>query len=206
MNFNLVSLLYLFLRLSPFIVVCFFALNSLFNQDFKGLVYLIGLIFSCFGSSMIYSSINPYISFIKAGETQNPVCNLVSFSSTYSPDAIPIGQNILGYTFFFLLYVILKHNLVSTNVPALTFFPILILCDGVWNFTSHCYNPAQIVLALVLGGGFGTLLSWLIDSLGLAQLQYFNNSKGHVTCNRPAKQTFRCNVYKNQQLISSKMM
>ena len=54
---NLVTLVYLFLRLSPFIIICFFALNSLFNQDFRGIVYLHGIIFACFVSTMIYNAI-----------------------------------------------------------------------------------------------------------------------------------------------------
>jgi hypothetical protein len=47
MELNLTTIGYLFFRLAPFILVCFFSLASLFNQDFKGLVYLIGLIITC---------------------------------------------------------------------------------------------------------------------------------------------------------------
>lgn len=43
MEVNLLSISYLFFRLAPFIIVCFFVLNSVFNQDLRGLIYLCGL-------------------------------------------------------------------------------------------------------------------------------------------------------------------
>lgn len=43
---DLFGLLYLFFRLSPFIVASFFSLISVFNSDLKGFIYLVGLIFS----------------------------------------------------------------------------------------------------------------------------------------------------------------
>jgi sulfur-oxidizing protein SoxB len=36
MDFNILAFGYLFLRLAPFVLVCFFSLSSLLNQDFKG--------------------------------------------------------------------------------------------------------------------------------------------------------------------------
>jgi hypothetical protein len=44
MEVNLLSISYLFFRLAPFIIVCFFTMNSLFNQDLRGIVYLCGLL------------------------------------------------------------------------------------------------------------------------------------------------------------------
>jgi hypothetical protein len=44
MEVNLLSISYLFFRLAPFIIVCFFTLNSIFNQDLRGIIYLCGLL------------------------------------------------------------------------------------------------------------------------------------------------------------------
>ena len=46
MEFNIVAFTYLFLRLAPFILICFLTLSSIFNQDFKGLIYLLGILFT----------------------------------------------------------------------------------------------------------------------------------------------------------------
>ena len=44
MDFNLINILYMFFRLAPFIIVSYFTLQSIFNQDLKGVIYLIGLL------------------------------------------------------------------------------------------------------------------------------------------------------------------
>ena len=46
MEINFTTLFYLFLRLAPFVLVCFFSLLSIFNFDLKGIVYLVGVIFT----------------------------------------------------------------------------------------------------------------------------------------------------------------
>ena len=199
---NLLTVIYLFLRLSPFIIVCFFALNSLFNQDFRGIVYLHGVIFACFISTMIYTAIGTS-TFFSSGEKKNPICTLVSFSKEPSSNVLPIGQNILGFSFFYLFYVIVKNSTYLTNLVVVIFFPILIICDFIWNMTNGCYDPRQLLLSLLMGSGFGMLLSYIIDSSGITSLQYFYSNNSKEQCSVPSKQTFKCNVYKNGALIAS---
>ena len=43
---GLLRVFYLFLRMSPFIIVCYFILLSIFNKDIKGVIYLAGLMFA----------------------------------------------------------------------------------------------------------------------------------------------------------------
>jgi len=45
---NVISLSYLFSRLSPFIIVSYFVLQSLFNQNLKGIFYVAGVLLTCF--------------------------------------------------------------------------------------------------------------------------------------------------------------
>ena len=45
---NLGSIGYLTFRLAPFILVSFFVLSSMFRQDIKGLIYVVGLIIAGF--------------------------------------------------------------------------------------------------------------------------------------------------------------
>ena len=59
---DLFGLLYLFFRLSPFIVASFFSLISVFNSDLKGFIYLVGLIFSTaitMGSGTLLETVVP---------------------------------------------------------------------------------------------------------------------------------------------------
>ena len=62
MDFNIINILYMFFRLAPFIIVSYFTLQSIFNQDLKGVIYLIGLLVASvvtviLGTSDIYVSI-----------------------------------------------------------------------------------------------------------------------------------------------------
>ena len=95
------SLTYLFLRLAPFILVSFFSLASVFNQDFKGLVYLLGLIFACF-SAMMIGNVLP----IPISSMPNEICNMITISQVPSISKLPLSQCIFGYTFAYLLFLI----------------------------------------------------------------------------------------------------
>ena len=201
MELNIVTFLYLFFRLAPFILVSFFSLSSLFNQDFKGLVYLIGLIFTCFTSIMIGNAI-PNDWLLKFTEN-NEICNMITVGNNSNALNIPIGQTILGYTFFYLLYAIIKYKSSKHNIPTLVFFPLIILLDAFWNITNRCYSLPQILVALGLGIGFGLLWGLLIDKTKISSLQYFNKISGKEICSVPSKQTFQCKVYKNGKLLSN---
>ena len=47
MQIDFIKFIYLFIRMSPFIVVSYFSLQSMFNRDLKGLIYLSGLLITC---------------------------------------------------------------------------------------------------------------------------------------------------------------
>jgi len=115
---------------------------------------------------------------------------------------MPMGQNILGYTFAYLLYIIISNNTVNGNVPLIVVFTILVAFDGIWNFNNSCYNLAQLMFSLGLGVSFGIIWAAIIVSTNVSDLQYFNQVNGTQVCSRPAKNTFKCNVYKNGVLLS----
>ena len=191
---NILSVLYLFLRLAPFIVVCFFVLNSLFNQDFRGVVYIHGLIACCVLSTMIYRLIGPSL----GEDKSNPVCTLTSFSKEPSSRSLPVGQNILGFTFFYLLYTIIVKKIENANIVTLAFYPLLIIFDFIWNISKSCYSVGQLLVSLILGASLGTFSSFIIDKFGYTSFQYFYIGEPTTEiCNKPSKQTFKCKVFKN---------
>jgi hypothetical protein len=214
MELNLISIIYLFLRLSPFILVCFFSLASLFNQDFKGLVYLVGLIVTCFFSILVGYLFKPIAEYAKDNgfflfadsETRPSICSdmiTIGYTPIFN---LPIGQTIFGYTFAYLLSIITnpKHNYVRQNIPTLIFFPVVILFDMIWNFNNGCYK-LELPIALGLSFGLGWLWGVIIASSKMTNLLYFNKISGASECSRPTKSTFTCKVYKNGQLISKNM-
>ena len=200
MDLNIISITYLFLRLAPFVLVCFFSLASMFNQDFKGLVYLIGLIFASF-ITMLFGNVLTFIPSydISARPEQ---CNTITLGNQGGISVLPLSQTVYGYTFAYLLFTIITNKYVDQNIPTLVFFPILILFDLVWNIQNTCYTFWQLLASLVLGGLFGWLWAYLIGETNNSSLQYFPGVINKEVCNKPSKQTFRCNVFKGQKLIS----
>jgi len=203
MDINIITIAYIFFRLAPFIIVCFFSLQSVFNQDIKGIIYLVGLLLTCFVSTMIGNI--PGLQKMTAISTSgiqvsfNQMCKFIELSKNGPISHLPLGQTVLGYTFAYLLYIILKYNLASQNVPTLVLFPILIIGDYFWNLTHSCANVAALFIALLLGGIFGILWGYIIDSTGKVDLQLFNGISNAEVCSRPSRTIYRCRTRKGSK-------
>ena len=204
MELNILTLLYLFFRLAPFIIVCYFALSSLFNQDMKGLIYLVGLLFACFVTFLIGHTLP--VSYT-SGENDTapgvpkivaPVCNLITIGNSGSFSRLPLGLATLSYTFFYLVYVIAKNRLELNNLPTLIFFPILILADFIWNIMNDCYSSIGVILSLLIGGGMGVAWSAIISNLNQPNLLFLNVGSSQSVCQRPSKQLFKCTFPKTK--------
>jgi len=193
MELNIVTLLYLFFRLAPFVIVSYFALSSLFNQDIKGLIYLVGLLLACFITVLLGNSLNEEYTI---GSDPNPVCNLITVGMNGSFSKIPLGISMLTYTFIYLVFVIAKYHLEMSNLPTLILFPILILSDLIWNIKNSCYKPYGIILSIIVGGGIGAIWAAVIDSIKNPNLFFINAGSDRSSCSRPSKQLFKC-TFKN---------
>ena len=226
---ELIGFIYLFFRLAPFILVCYFTLSSIFNADFKGIIYLVGLISACFITLMIGQ-------FFSSQTVEIPAeCNSITLNGLMGWSKLPFSPTILGFTFFYILWWIispagikkdeLTTSLVAYNLPIIVFFPIIIIADLLINYQLKCYPMDQPVenaglftrvlnlfynsnllrpfYSLAIGIGSGIGYAELIKSTGSADLQWFSSSIGNEVCNRPAKSTFRCSVYKGGEKVAS---
>jgi hypothetical protein len=200
MELNIVTFGYLFLRLAPFILVCFFSLASIFNQDYKGLIYLIGLLFACVSTGGIGKLFKQFI--IDTQPVPNPeICNMITIGQSQNVSDLPLGQTVFSYTFVYLLYAIVKHKYVSQNIATIVFFPVLIVADFMWNIKNSCNGFFALLMSSILGGIFGLIWAAIIDSTNAANLQYFSIINNKEVCSKPSASTFRCNVFKNGKLI-----
>lgn len=192
MELNLFNLGYLFFRLAPFIIVSYFALSSLFNQDIKGLIYLVGLLFSCFVTFLIGNTI-PIDYTMGDRSTVNPICNLITVGKDGSFSKVPLGLSVIAYTFIYLVYIIEKNKLINSNIPILIFFPVLIMGDILWNIKNSCYKPMEILVSLAVGCLMGATWAAIISSLNQPRLLFLNVGSDKTVCQRPSKQLFKCN-------------
>ena len=196
-NIDIISILYIAFRFSPFILVSFFTLSSIFNQDFKGFVYLGGLLIACFITVLISNS--NIIDFSTSNIDENDmfngitkVCNLMTLSKTGPISNIPLSILVLSYTLFYLSAVIWEYKLAAQNVPTLIILPLLVIADIFWHSYNKCASPYGVIAALVLGIGLGSGFSYAVMRSGNKNLIYFSGISNKESCSVPKKQLFRC--------------
>ena len=97
MELNLLAFGYLFLRLAPFILVCFFTFSSIFNQDFKGIVYLAGVLLSAFFCDDGFKTFG-----FQRPDNYPEVCNFLLLDTSGDSFNLPLGTNMLTFTFAYL--------------------------------------------------------------------------------------------------------
>ena len=202
MEINLIGFAYLFLRLAPFVLASFFTLASLFNQDFKGIIYLVGLLLCSF-LTMLTGKLLPEALFKRGEDEEGPpeICNMLTFGQSDADiSLLPLGQSTLAYTFMYLLFAILKYDLVKSNIPTLIFFPVLLSFDFLWNYRNSCYSFSSLLCSLLVGASIGITWAYIISTTKTPQLIYFSSKQNQV-CTKPSKSTFRCNVYKNGHVV-----
>ena len=202
MDINASTFMYMFIRLCPFILVCFFTISSIFNGDVKGFVYLAGLLLNVGITIGIIS--NSITNYKPAGTPQNMICDITSFGNR----SLSVGENIIGFTFFYLLTTMLivgsknEIDLVASNWPTIVFFTLLIASEIFINTNlirdaAYCYHWKNSLLTYVIGGLFGAGWAWAVVSTNTAELQYFNQYKNREKCEKTNKAKFRCKVYKD---------
>lgn len=189
MEANLFTITYLFFRLSPFIIACFFSISSIFNNDMKGLIYLVGLIFTV-GVTMVIGNSFKYI-FFDFAPSDSGVCNFLSLGGFSSFSAVPLGLAILTFTFAYLVWSIAQYNLALNNIPTLVLFPILILSDFFWNISNNCYPLLACIISFVISAGLGVLWSVIVQQ-NMPQYQYLILGSNAQMCLQPSSQTFIC--------------
>ena len=185
-NFNFI--LYTAFRLAPFILVSFFSLSSLLNQDLKGIIYLAGLLIACFVSVLVGNQLPSHV----IADKNTLVCNVLTLTENGRISKVPLSMTVFCYTFFYLVYIIARYKLANQNIPTLIVFPLLIIGEYVWNMNYGCSGNIGLLAAFGIGSIIGTVWSIIIDYTKMSELQYFNGITNNAVCSRPSKQIFRC--------------
>lgn len=184
---DLTNILYTAYRLSPFILVCFFTLSSILNQDIKGLIYLAGLLIACFISVIVGNTSNKFDM-----DVTNPMCSTLTLTGAEPFSKLPLSMTIFTYTFGYILYIIGLYKLAQDNIAAIIIFSLLIVVDWTWNIFFQCSNHVRLIAAFLIGGGIGVAWSAIIASTKQVQLQYFNGISNKEVCSLKKNVKFRC--------------
>lgn len=185
--FQLVSML------APILLPSFMVLLSIFDQNMRGLVYVSGVLIATGVTEFIRNAIQH-----ESSADASPLCSL---SGAPAPYNVPVSSSVV--ISFTLLYLLLPMKAYGTmNYPLVVTVLALFAIDAYTKVALRCTNWLGPTVGSVVGGLLGTVWYALFRAAGYPSLLYFSDySSNRVFCKKPAKQSFKCRVYKNGELI-----
>lgn len=192
--FTLIAALY------PLFIVSFLFIASIFNSNIiKGLVYLGGIIVCIILSVLtgrFFDQVRP--------SSASLACNMLSIpDGLFLVPSLPIV--IIAFTFTYLLIPMIESS--QINAPMIIVQIILIGFNITYQSLNNCTNLIGIALSIVFGiliGAFWFTTFWISNQ---KELLFYNEIlSNNVVCSRPQKQTFKCTVYKNGEIISKSVV
>ena len=176
----------------PHSIVIFFVMLSIFNSNFKGLFYLGGLI-------AVQALLNLTHSTNAHSAIPHKVCTIFNSNLQYF-DIPAYSVSTLTYTLAYLLFPMMMFE--TMNVAILVVLLILISLVCLFQFKNGCLTPIGIVTGIMLGLFVGFVWALVTSTIDADQLYFSEYISDKVACSVPSKQAFKCNVYKNGELIS----
>ena len=200
-KFDFANILRLLSIISPLMMVFFLVMVSIFNQDLKGMVYLGGL--------LIATIINVlFMNIFKTAKLPNESfsCNLIDLPFDFTQYNNPLHSSlVISFTTLYLVMPMIYNN--QMNLPVVISLLAIFLMDGYVKLTDYCSGFFGILMGGILGGILGLVWYTIFHSSGNDSLLYFDElASNNVICKRPSKQTFKCSVYKNGELISNNVV
>ena len=197
--FTLSNVLQFFSFISPTLLIFFLFMSSLFNQNLKGLVFIAGV--------LICSIINIlFMNLIGSGRNDDEAfsCSLFDIPHVTQYNSPYPSCLIIAFTVAYLVLPMKYNN--QMNYAVLIFLLVLLGIDFLTKVQNKCTSFAGAALGALVGFLFGAIWYILFHAMGFDSLLYFDELRSdNVICSRPSKQTFKCSVYKNGQLISSNL-
>lgn len=186
------SALYLVSFVGPYVLIGFFLLLSIFNQNLKGVAYLVGICVLFTISRGVSGMLGSF-----AFSTNRKCGDHGVFNES---NGLPPGTLVYVFSFFYLITPMVTTGIV--NMPLLVSLALMTIVDATVNLRDECTELSFIVIAIVFASIIGTLWSVLIYSVK-RELAYHTDyiSTNKLACSLPSKQKFKCVVKKNGEII-----
>jgi len=186
------SVLYLVSFVGPYVLIGFFLLLSIFNQNLKGVAYLVGIcvLFTISGGVSKMLEVSSFSNNRKCGD----------HGVFHQSKGLPPGTLVYVFSFFYLITPMVTTGIV--NMPLLVSLALMTIVDATVNLRDKCTELSFIMIAIVFASIIGTLWSVLIYSVK-RELAYHTDyiSTNKLACSLPSKQKFKCVVKKNGEII-----
>lgn len=137
-----------------------------------------------------------------SGGAPDADCKIVEYSTNFQSNG-SYSAFIFSFTMMYIfLPMFINQNVNLWMLLGLVFYFVV---DIIVKQRSGCVEPSNVFINVLAGFALSAILvSVMINSPGLSNLLFFNDySSNKEICTMPKKQTFKCAVYKNGQLIGS---
>lgn len=190
-----------FSSLSPLYISAYLLISSISNGDIgKAGMFTAGLVLVMFLHSIIAMTIGQKFEETPGSSKYKLECNFVQLP--YASDfMVPnLNSTLLAFIFTYIIMPMQTYN--SYNVVLLSIVGIFFGINAVSKVLYGCTTSVGVLISVVIG----FIIGFLWYSIVLAsnpKLLFFSTQGGDPICSRPSKQTFKCKVYKNGEVIHS---
>jgi hypothetical protein len=182
---------------SPVLITFLIVFLSAFSQTWQGCFFFASLFLFCFIRSLLIRNLSTQPSNIS---TPNCVDYIFPFTG-YKND----GFNIFYITFLFG-YIIspMLLKMVPVNIALIVILGVYTVWVWIIGIRSSCVSSGYLIGNIVYGIISVSITISIILSFKLeSYLFLYDSVSDSIKCSMPSKQSFKCNVYKNGELISS---
>jgi len=179
---------------SPIILATSVTSMSFIFQNFKGLIYLGFLIGCCVLRSYVYmmAGAEPIVN-------DRTICTSIQYSKYGNPT---FSAFVFAFTIMYLCFPMFSNSDVNywVFISLLTYFFI----DMFIKIYKKCViQVGELFLNVLLGATSSALIVTLMYAGGSGKYLFFNEvSSNKDVCYKPNKQTFKCSVFSNGELVS----
>lgn len=191
---------------SPFILIFSIMIYSIIFQNYKGFIYLAFIFALTFVRLCIYKAFN-----FKATKTEGryAICDSV-YTSIFSNTDNGGGNDtyslaIFSFTFFYICLPMYMYK--NVNVVIVSAFIIGVLVEYTVKRVFKCINMMEAAVNFLIGSLLGIVITVLLfrnkETQQLLFINELTSGSNKEVCSMPNKQTFKCSVYKNGELLGS---
>jgi hypothetical protein len=197
---NLKNIYTFFSSLAPLYISAYLLISSVSNGDVgKAGMFIAGLVLVLFIHSVIAMTINQKFEDKFGSSKYKLECNFVQlpFLSDYM---VPnLNSTLLAFIFTYLIMPMQTYN--SYNVILLTIIGVFFFSNAFSKVLHGCTTIVGVLISSVIGFIIG--FAWYSIAIGTdnPKLLFFGADGGEPICSRPSKQTFKCKVYRNGEVI-----
>jgi hypothetical protein len=191
---------------SPFILIFSIMVYSIIFQNYKGFIYLAFIFALTFLRLCLYKGLH-----FTVPPTQGrlEICDSV-YTSLFSNKGSVGGNDtysvaVFAFTFFYICLPMFMYK--NVNIAIICAFIIGGLIEYSVKRVFKCINAMEAIINFLIGSVLGIVITVLLfknkNTRNLLFVNELTSGSNKEVCSMANKQTFKCSVYKNGELLAS---